>query len=430
MSRGLARFELAGARWWTPAPVDDLTSVRSRIEEALVKLHEATNLKSGRRKELYRIGIKSEKPDHLLKIRRYDRGARLSQRARPSRSRRELERAVAIAARGIPTPAPLAAGEERRFGLLTTCYLLVPVVPGAVELTEAWRAPGTPARRRHELARALGRLARRLHDAGVFQEDFAPNNFLVAPAGEAPLLPIDFERARLRRRIGERERAFMLAKLDRYFAGVGAAQRMRFLRAYTDGDRNEARAWWGRVRETTRSIVRADLRRLERTATRDGRRYRRVEVGGWQGWARRDATPPEDLPTAAAGIRPLAGREPQVEEREDHWLWHAEGLGRREARDLWVRAQLLYRYRLSPRPLVLLHRDGSARLWLERPEGARRLDQARDARRARAATAVLIDRLSTLGDVEEIPDAHHVALVPAAHGFLQAMLLEPSSFRP
>jgi Lipopolysaccharide kinase (Kdo/WaaP) family len=141
-------------------------------------------------------------------------------------------------------------------------------------LLEAARENG--AERRALLERFAG-FARRLHDAGVDQDDFSPNNFLVRSDGEFVL--IDFERARLRRGpLGARAWT-QLAKLHRRDFGVSRSQRLRFLRTYLGSSgasgRAERRAAWEKIWPEFRRIRARDARRAGEAAFKEGRHLAR-----------------------------------------------------------------------------------------------------------------------------------------------------------
>ena len=116
------------------------------------------------------------------------------------------ERADRIArhliAHGIDTPEPL--------GVEVTpdeCAFVAKKLEGAVQVRAfflrrdepAREAPAVPATF-EEVVGALGRLARRLHDAGVFFRDFTDGNVLVTGGSPGPRLwLVDLDRARIRR---------------------------------------------------------------------------------------------------------------------------------------------------------------------------------------------------------------------------------------
>ena len=164
----------------------------------------AANQKRGRRKALYPLALGAGgATTHLLKVNRYGVRDGLRRRVVASKARRELALAEAVAERGIATPVPLAAGELRSGGRVRACYLVVPFVAGAVDLRRRFAEPLAPSERR-AFASAFGRFARAVHAAGISQDDFQPNNFLVGPGGAGDLRLIDCERVTLRARVAGR----------------------------------------------------------------------------------------------------------------------------------------------------------------------------------------------------------------------------------
>lgn len=423
------RIELGGV-CWRLARGADRESSSELLRTALHALRSgaARNLKTGRRKQLYPLDLRGGSPDHLLKVNDYGGLAGLRRAIRGSKARHELEMAERVAARGIPTPVPLAAGERRSGGRLRTCYLLMPVLEDCVDLRRLWTEGALSPRERHALITALGALSRRVHDAGIFQEDFAPNNFLARRGPSPELFIIDFERAKLGTGNDEAARCFMLAKIDREFAGAPVGDRMRFLRAYSNGDPAEARRWWRRVEDYAPTLARRDFARVSRMATRAGRRFRPLAHGAWRGYARvgsdearlRDALP-EQLPRAGAV---------HIEAVEDLWRVRYTGLRRSEGRRIWVMANFLWtRGGLCPRPLGTWSRGDQTVLLLERRAGTQLLSQCADARRAQAAVRILLDRILALAEIRE-PPLPESLLIERPEGLaLRASLAAPHGVR-
>jgi hypothetical protein len=403
-------FELGGVRWW-PAAAADASAVRLAVGRALEVLASggAANEKAGRRKELYRLALlRPGEPDHLLKVNHYPALVGLRRRLLASKSRRELALAEALARRGIATPVPLAAGERRAGGRVRSCYLLVPFVRGARDLRQAAADPALAPAERRRLAAAFGAFARRLHDAGVWQGDFQPNNFLLGPGGPADLLAIDYERVRLRRSLSPQARAAMLAKLERELPAARLAERARFLRAYAGGDPGEARRAWHDVGSAVRALAGRDAARLARTAAPRGRRYAPVAAGGWRG-LRVVEVEPEPLARALAD---LLARDPRAQ--ASGFTLHAGdapffALGfaasHAGARRGLARALVLARRGgLAPRPVALVERAGRALLVFEGSLPPR-LDGADPTARRAALPALLrlFLRLAALGSLAEPP---------------------------
>jgi hypothetical protein len=116
------------------------------------------------------------------------------------RAARSLEVARELLARGIDTPEPLAAGRVGAEG-----WFVARKLEGAEQIRrwflrrddDANDAPALPYSF-EEVVGALARLARRLHDGGVFFRDFTDGNVLVTRGDAGPRLwLVDLDRARV-----------------------------------------------------------------------------------------------------------------------------------------------------------------------------------------------------------------------------------------
>ncbi len=122
----------------------------------------------------------------------------------------------------LPVPAPVAARFERR-GLTYAADLITVAIPAATTLAElVVTAAGEPLD--PVLMAAIGRVVRRLHDAGVWHADLNAHNLLADRQGRA--FVIDFDRAR-RRPPGAWHEA-NLRRLERSLAKVCAAAGLGF----------------------------------------------------------------------------------------------------------------------------------------------------------------------------------------------------------
>jgi hypothetical protein len=368
------------------------------------------NQKSGRRKELYAVELEG-RGEHLLKVNRYPDADGWWRRLRGSKARREQRIAHEIARRGLPVPLPIAWGERVR-GKLEACYLLVPCLVEVVDLStlESDRTLSQTSRR--ALASAFGALSRRVHDAGLQQDDFAPNNFLVRLVPQPELYVIDFERARLRvGPVPHPHRLNALARLDRRLAGVSNSERWRFLLAYA-GDSDTARRWWLELAAAAPRVAGRDIARLRRTTTREGRRIRRVRAGEISGWARRETE--LDALLEADDLR-----------QPGAWGRHYQDHSPRDARDLWAAAHLLWLRGLGARPLALLRGTHGTTLWLECEDGARDLDEAREDDGIGAATTKLLGRLLALASLDPGLERRDIGVIGSDPAHLRAVLLAP-----
>jgi hypothetical protein len=284
----------------------------------------------------------------------------------------------------------------------------VPLVAGARDLRELWFRTSLLPTQRRAVVEAFGRFSRQVCEAGVFQDDFAPNNFLVVQGLTPQFLMIDFERARLRPATARGIR-FMLAKIDREMAGASAADRMRFLRAFSGDRASKARAWWIRVRSFAPRLALRDLRRLGRTATRDGRRFRVLSQNGWSGWAHRGAS--DDLLARAREDLEVPGSTFALERWDDRWRVTYASVSRLEAARLWSLARWLHARRLGLEPRVLWWRDGLAGMVLETALPSIAVAEAKTHPDAPAALRVLLDRALALARIRGTLDGDAVVFV-------------------
>jgi len=101
----------------------------------------------------------------------------------------EWHNCKALEKAGIPAMKAVACGQRQRLGMPTQAFLLVEAVPMAYTL-ENWLVPGFPKpppiekRLRGRLIYELGRLVRKLHDAGLDWSDISAKHIYAAPRSE------------------------------------------------------------------------------------------------------------------------------------------------------------------------------------------------------------------------------------------------------
>lgn len=150
---------------------------------------------------------------------------------RPVKARREFELAAELTRRGIPTPRPLAWGVESRGP--GASWLVTETVADAEPLLAVLARPLTPAVRQ-TLARELGALLARLHEAGVVHRDIHPGNVLVSCAGGNPRLwLIDLHAVSLGLPCSWSQRRDNLVVFNRFFIlRASRSDRLRFWTSY------------------------------------------------------------------------------------------------------------------------------------------------------------------------------------------------------
>ncbi|MDJ0789145.1 MAG: lipopolysaccharide kinase InaA family protein [Myxococcota bacterium] len=333
------RLDHAGVRWWVGPGTRDDEDLTALLDEVMQRFRsgELVDSKDDPYKQMMRLRTRDGR-EWLLKVRRYDGTQRLRRRWQGSKARRELDMARRVADAGVVTPLPLAAGEESSWAGLEREFLILPFVETAADLREI-AAREADASVRRGLARALGECIRRLESGGIFQEDFAPNNFLVEPGPEPRVQAIDFERAELRP-VRERELVFSLAKLLRELPRAGALERRALLQGLRPGDPVAVRALWQAVAaELPRQAVR-DHARLVRVVSREGRRFRTLRRG-------------DDVVRARRSLDDAALEELLGDRHDRHRLLRRELRGGEGAvPDALARAELLAHRGLGPTPLL------------------------------------------------------------------------------
>jgi tRNA A-37 threonylcarbamoyl transferase component Bud32 len=250
-------------------------------------------LKRASHRSLYRVVL----PGLDVHVKHYPAGGRrgwLRSLVRPSAARLEYERTRQVADRGVPTVEPLAVGESRGGGAHAS-WLITRTFEGAVPLDAFLQdtPDGPPAPLRIRLARALGRLLARLHDAGLRHHDLHPGNILLRldKDGELELFLLDLLMARLGPPLAWPAARDNLVVLNRWFhLRSHRSDRLRFWRAYRLA--RVAGVPAGRqahelARDLERRTLRSNLRFWRRHegrclgGNRHFRRFRRGEFAGY-----------------------------------------------------------------------------------------------------------------------------------------------------
>ena len=169
--------------------------------------------------------------------------ARWRRRRRGSPARRSLAAARAVLAAGLKTPLPIAVVESS--APRGPAWYVCRAQPHDFELRYFLRARNAGSDREafpevdgERLLGALGRLARRLHEAGIWHRDWTSGNVLVTwRGGEEPELALlDLNRARLGRRPSLNQRMRELGRMPIH----RRADQERYLAAYLE---RPARSW-------------------------------------------------------------------------------------------------------------------------------------------------------------------------------------------
>jgi hypothetical protein len=320
--------------------------------------------------------------------------ARLREWLRRGKAQAEYDRALAVAARQVPTFTPLAAGEPCQGDGHYDSFLLTRALENTQPLNTFLEKvlPSLPPDRRtglrQVLAREVGRLLADMHDAGLVHHDLHTGNMLVDLTDEARprLYLIDLHAVRLGRRLGWRASRDNLVILNRWFIlRASRSDRLRFWQAYCA--RRQIRLCPDRPRELERRTAKSNVRfwhGLELRCMGNNRRFRRVSSAAASGHAVTDLDRgtldallgDPDAPFRQPGVRLLKdSRSSTVAELEmqvggvarkviykrfrvtswkDPWLALLRPTG---ALRSWVCGHALrLRWLPTPRPLLVLHR--------------------------------------------------------------------------
>src|SRR5213080_3080406 len=125
---------------------------------------------------------------------------------RPGKALAEYDRTLALAARGVPTFVPLAAGEPARGPgdsfLLTLALENTQQLNIFLEQVLPTLSASRQTRLRQRIAVALGHLLADMHDAGIVHHDLHAGNILLALVEDRPrLYLIDLHAVRLTSRL-------------------------------------------------------------------------------------------------------------------------------------------------------------------------------------------------------------------------------------
>ena len=251
---------VAGIRWHVVPGVRPALTPLSLDIDSHIQNGNAHVVKHGQHRTVYRVTLNG-----LVLFWKHCRisglRSRLRQCLRPPKARMEFDRALALAARGIPTVEPLAWGE--RVGTYAgESFLITRELSGAMPLQSLLQPPIEPESRR-QLAIDLGRYKAQLHAAGVVHPDLHPGNILVVMDDEAQrrFHLIDLHSIQLGKPLSWKRSRENLVVFNRWFAMRSSrADRRRFWQSYA------AARIWNRLDERAKAL---DLERRTAISNRD-----------------------------------------------------------------------------------------------------------------------------------------------------------------
>ncbi|MCZ6691426.1 MAG: hypothetical protein O7H41_17700, partial [Planctomycetota bacterium] len=194
MSAGYREIRRPGIRWL----------VLEGWEEKLPLLEWADGWESIRGAEIRKVSVKktilaAPSAGEVFLIKVYHAPTflrRLLTYRRRSPAFRDVELFRELDRRGVPLSLPVAAGERRAIGFQGASCLVVRPVGGAVAIDRLLLDREAQGTQRRLLLGAYGAFARQVHESGVLQEDFDPNNAIcLSPDADPPEIElVDMER--------------------------------------------------------------------------------------------------------------------------------------------------------------------------------------------------------------------------------------------
>jgi hypothetical protein len=215
---------------------------------------------------------------------------------RPSPAFHELQTALFIHQKGIPAIAPMLIVELKKNFCITQSLQLLPFLENARELKDFFLNQ-TPAHtvscttaEKWRIVKSFGRLTAKIFQSGIYQNDYSLNKFmLIRERAGYRIYLIDFERTELLDGLTETEKLELLAKLNRVGCELRITDRLRFLRAYLEIEKNSGKnlkAFAREVQAATLAMLKRDLQRGRLTSVYTSEHYEKFTVHGYRGMFR------------------------------------------------------------------------------------------------------------------------------------------------
>jgi tRNA A-37 threonylcarbamoyl transferase component Bud32 len=217
---------------------------------------------------------------------------------RHSKALHEFLTAVSISQKDIPVPEPIIVAETLKYQMVKQSLLLMSFISGAVGLKEFLlnRQEGAGIScfffDRREIINDIGRLTAKIFKAGIYQDDYALNNFILQQEGGIPKIYfIDFERVEIREQLSEQEKAKLLTKINRVGCEVTVKDRLRFLKSYIKEDtaaHKNLKQYARELQRTTLAMLKRDLQRGRLTSVYTAETYKKFKNKNYHGICHKD----------------------------------------------------------------------------------------------------------------------------------------------
>ena len=286
---------------------------------------------------------------YLVKIYNYPHlFQKIKQCFKQTRGFHEFNTTYLAAMRGVPVEVPVACG-ERKYLFTTESYLIMRKIRHSQSIREYFRS-NAPRKERRDVLRKFGRLAKNIHKAGVQQDAFSLDNFLVYDEnGSKRIILIDFEMVSVHTKsLPEKLCFWYLAKLNREKGSFTNTERIRFLQSYIDSDSDRCKTIARRIESMTVQIQKKDAKKASRLCVRKNKKFGVFKSAQFYGFYRRNY-PAETLEKALHTIGET--------DRDDVSLNHfhilrltqitPSGFDYRGIEQLWMKANALFALKIN-----------------------------------------------------------------------------------
>lgn len=307
----------------------------------------------------FEIAHEGRKETYLVKIYNYPHlFQKIKQCFKHTRGFHEFNTTYLAAMRGIPVEVPVACG-ERKYLFTKESYLIMRKIRRSQSIREYFRS-NTPIKERRAVLKKFGSLAKNMHEAGIQQDAFSLDNFLVYDEnGSTKIIVIDFEMVSVRTRSLPEELCFWyLAKLNREKGSFTHAERIRFLLSYTGSDFTRCKTAARHIESMTVQILKKDARRVSRLCVGENRKFGIFKSAQFAGFYRRNYSR-ETLEKALLAMEGTGQDDVLVNHLRVLRLSQnsSSGFGYRSMKQLWIKANTLFALKMDiPAPAGLLKR--------------------------------------------------------------------------
>ncbi len=226
---------------------------------------------------------------YLVKIYNYPHlFQRIKQCFKHTRGFHEFNTTYLAAMRGVPVEVPVACG-ERKYLFTKESYLIIRKIKHSQSIREYFRS-NTPLKERRNVLREFGRLAKNIHKAGVQQDAFSLDNFLVYDEnGSKRIILIDFEMVSVHTKsLPEKLCFWYLAKLNREKGSFTNTERIRFLQSYIGSDFGRCKTIARRIEFMTVQIQKKNAKKSSKLCVRENKKFGVFKSAQFCGFYRRN----------------------------------------------------------------------------------------------------------------------------------------------